>query len=378
MQDLSRRAADDPPRHGVRGWCPTAWRPMMAGDGLLVRVRPPLGRMSRTQTCALCEAALRFGNGHIDLTNRAALQIRGVRERDHPAVVETLLAWRLTDPDPVREARAAVMLNPDWTAGDATESIGRALLARLRELPDMPAKIGFAIDAGAAPALIDAPADFRIERGMNGGLILRADGRAKGAPVSEEKAPDALIAIAHWFAASGGIQSGRMARHMAPLPLPATEPPAPARLPSASIARAPGAFHGAPFGRMEAATLLAILGEEVRAVRLTPWRGIILEGSKGASDDPADPRLTANACPGAPACPQASVATRNIAAQLAPHVAGLHVSGCAKGCAHPGQAAAVLTGRDGRFDLAFHARAGAPPVRAELEPQQILALFGAS
>jgi len=26
----------------VRGWCPTAWRPMMVGDGLLVRVRPPL------------------------------------------------------------------------------------------------------------------------------------------------------------------------------------------------------------------------------------------------------------------------------------------------------------------------------------------------
>ena len=29
----------------VRGWCPNAWRPMAAGDGLLVRVRPRLGRL---------------------------------------------------------------------------------------------------------------------------------------------------------------------------------------------------------------------------------------------------------------------------------------------------------------------------------------------
>ena len=30
----------------IRGWCPTAWRPMAAGDGLLVRVRPKLGRLT--------------------------------------------------------------------------------------------------------------------------------------------------------------------------------------------------------------------------------------------------------------------------------------------------------------------------------------------
>lgn len=369
MQEQAQDAA------AVRGWCPTAWQPMMAGDGLLVRVRPPLGRLSQAQALGLCEAALRHGNGHIDLTNRAALQIRGVREAEHGALMGRLVALGLAQADPGHEMPAPVMINPDWRVGDESVSIASALLARKAELPALPAKIGFAIDAGPAPALMDAPADFRIERGMSGGLILRADGRERGMPVSVEEAPGALIALAHWFVASGRANARRMARHGAPLP-DAVEAPAPSRSRASTLTDAPGAFQAAAFGRIEAARLLEILNE-AEAVRLTPWRGLILEGCDAPSDDPDDPLLTIDACPGAPACPQATVATRNLAARLAPHVAGLHVSGCAKGCARPTQAAVVLTGRAGRFDLARNARAGAPPIHAGLLPGQIFALFGA-
>jgi precorrin-3B synthase len=38
----------------------------------------------------------------------------------------------------------------------------------------------------------------------------------------------------------------------------------------------------------------------------------------------------------------------------------------------------TLTGREGRYDLAFDARAGAPPSRAGLDAAQILAHFGAA
>lgn len=379
MQDRTRRSAvDSSAAPSVRGWCPTAWRPMMAGDGLLVRVRPPFGRMSRAQALALCDAALRHGNGHIDLTNRAALQIRGVGEAGHLALMQSLVTLGLTDPEPAREARPPVILNPDWTPGDETETIARALAARIDELPPLPAKVGFAIDAGPAPTLHNTAADFRIERGTSGGLILRADGRPLGTPINTEGTVDALIALAHWFVASGGAQAGRMTRHAASLPAAPSEAPAPPRTRAATLAMTPGPFLAAPFGRIEAAALIERLSEDVQAVRLTPWRGLILEGGKAPSDDPADPRLAAHACPGAPACPQASVATRDLAARLAPHVPGLHVSGCAKGCAHPAQAAVVLTGREGRFDLARHARAGAPPVHAGLHPDQIIALLGAS
>lgn len=374
MQELMRR---DAARAGVRGWCPTAWRPMMAGDGLLVRVRPALGRMSRAQAVGLCEAALTLGNGHIDITNRAALQIRGVSEANHAALMERLVALGLANADAERDRQIPVLISPDWLPGDDSSVIAAALIERMAELPDLPTKVGFAIDAGPAPMLSDVPADFRIERGTNGGLILRADGRAHGVAVSTENAAERLIRFAHWFVASGGAQAGRMARHSAPLPDVATKAPAPARPRAAALAAAPGSFQAAPFGRIEAAALLAVMTGGVEAVRLTPWRGLVLEGSDTPSDDPADPRLSVDCCAGAPACPQASVATRDLAARLAPHVRGLHVSGCAKGCARPSQAAVVLTGREGCFDLGRNARAGSPPLQTGLSPDQILALFGA-
>ena len=374
MQELMRR---DAASAGVRGWCPTAWRPMMAGDGLLVRVRPALGRMNRAQMVGLCEAALAFGNGHIDVTNRAALQIRGVGQADHRALMERLVMLGLANADAEQDRQPPMIINPDWRAGDDSALIATELAARLEELPHLPAKVGFAIDAGPAPVLGDAPADFRVERAAGGSLILRADGRPRGVPVSAASAVDGLIRMTHWFVASGGVQAGRMARHDAALPAEAIEVPAPARARTAALDAAPGPFHAAPFGRIEASALIAAIGYDTQAVRVTPWRGLVLEGSGARADDPADPRLAADACPGAPACPQSSVATRELAARLAPHVPGLHVSGCAKGCARPSQAAVVLTGREGRFDLAHNARAGAPPLHAGLSPDQILAHFGA-
>lgn len=362
----------------VRGWCPTAHRPMAAGDGLLVRVRPALGRLTRAQVLGLCAAADRHGSGQIDLTNRANLQIRGVREQDWPALIATLCTLDLVDPDPVLEGRRALIVAPDWRNGDETHKIARDVTARLSELPALPAKFGFAIDAGTACVLPNDPADIRIERGEAGGLILRADGRATGAAVSADDAVDALTALAHWFVASGGVAAGRMARHDAPLPRWADQGdrPAPAGLASDQSL---GAVHGLPFGRIEAATLARLVQPaSVVAVRITPWRRLIVEG--GAAAEAADPAaISADACVGAPACPQASVATRAIAGRLAPYVDGpLHVSGCAKGCARALPAAVVLTARDGRFDLAFDAKAGDPPALPGLSEAQILAHFGAA
>jgi precorrin-3B synthase len=53
---------------------------MESGDGLIVRVRPQCGTFTLDELVVLAEAAQRFGNGQIDLTRRANLQIRGVSE----------------------------------------------------------------------------------------------------------------------------------------------------------------------------------------------------------------------------------------------------------------------------------------------------------
>ncbi len=65
---------------------------------------------------------------------------------------------------------------------------------------------------------------------------------------------------------------------------------------------------------------------------------------------PGDPRRRIAACPGAPACASGFIDARRLAAALAPQLAGLrtgiavHVSGCAKGCAHPAPAALTVVG----------------------------------
>ncbi|MFC0684114.1 cobalamin biosynthesis protein CobG [Novosphingobium clariflavum] len=370
----------------VRGWCPSAWRPLESGDGLIVRLRPPLARLTRAQALGLCELALGHGSGTLDLTSRGNLQLRGVRETTLRPLLEGLVALGLVDGDAEREARRNLTLAPDWSEGDETEGIARAFMDRLDRLPPLPGKVGFAIDAGSQPVLGLVPADFRIERGETGALILRAEGRETGVPVDMDGAAEALIDLAHWFVDSGGAGSGRMVRHHAELPAwaqGAVRPAAP-RGPLAPGLHPLGAAFGVAFGSLHAEALAELLDKtEARAVRLTPWRVLLLENAAlvpavGFATEASDPSLRADACPGMPACPQASVETRPVAERLAPHVAGrLHVSGCAKGCARSLPAAVTLTGRGGTFDLSFETRAGAPPVIAGLQPHQILTHFGA-
>ncbi|WP_260925293.1 cobalamin biosynthesis protein CobG [Novosphingobium sp. 9] len=368
----------------IRGWCPDAWRPMAAGDGLLMRVKPRLARLSREQGLALAGLARRFGNGLIDVTSRANLQLRGVQEAGWPELLDKLVALALVDAEPLREARRNVLVAPDWQVGDDTHRIALALLDKLPEFPELPGKMGFVIDAGAAPMLREEPGDFRIERGLDGALILRADGREAGAPLAPGSEVEALPGLAQWFVASGGAASGRMARHHAALPDWAAEAVAPAAgaaLPDSGV-HPLGTLVVLPFGQADAARFEALLDHpQATGLRFLPGRRVLVEGVfDDALADPADAALLhVDACPGAPQCPQASVSTRDLARALAPLVLGrLHVSGCAKGCARSAPADLVLTGREGLFDLAFHARAGAPPEQSGLTPADLLARFGAA
>ena len=334
----------------IQGWCPGALRPMDSGDGLVVRVRPPGGRLTPAQAAGIAAAARAHGNGLIDLSARANVQLRGVTPANHPALIADLGALDLIDPDPATEARRNITVTPFADAqADRLAATLAAALARAA-LP-LPGKFGFAIDTGPAPVLSATAADIRLERGQ-GGLILRAEGCAEGRPVTEAEAPGAALDLARWFLAEGGVTDGR--GRMAAL-----------------IAR--GALVGFAFGQMQAETLaeLAALGP----IRVTPWRMLLIEGLKALPDlpdlltDPADPLGRVIACTGAPGCPQAHRPTRPLARRLAPAVppgAILHVSGCAKGCAHPGPATITLTATPRGFDRAENARAGDAPVARDL------------
>jgi precorrin-3B synthase len=252
----------------------------------------------------------------------------------------------------------------------------------------LPEKFGFAIDCGDARLLAQASADIRIERGADGGLIVRPDDASHGRTVKRADAVDLALSLASWFLASGGVSGGRgrMAAHIAdgaklPAALAGDAIPARASPPPAPGVHASGALVGIAFGQMQSATL-KFLGQRAAGLRLTPWRMILIEGLRempahdGIVADAGDPLLRVVACTGAPACEAAHAETRALGAALAPHLpaaARLHVSGCAKGCAYPGLADVTLVATGGGFDLIRNGTTRDAPTLGGLSRADILA-----
>jgi precorrin-3B synthase len=349
---------------------------MLSGDGLVVRIRPPGGRLSADQVAGIAALSASHGNGLIDLSSRANLQIRGVSDASYDALMTGLQALGLLDESAEAEARRNILVTPFWQAGDGAQEIAEGLARALaaEDAPDLPGKFGFAVDTGAVPVLGAASADIRIERDASG-LVCRADGAANSVSVTAETAVEAALQLAHWFVDSGGAPDGRgrMAAHLAgeekfsyenfsaPVPGP----------------RALGYLVGLEFGQVTAATL-ARLG----AMRLTPWRMLLLEGVDAAPDLPGlidhadDPLLRVVACTGAPGCPQGLQPTRGLARGLASQVpkgSVLHVSGCAKGCAMPKAAAMMLVGQATGYGFNPNGLASDAPLETGMMAAELMA-----
>lgn len=378
-----------PPKPIVKGWCPGALRPMQSGDGLVVRVRPHGGFLSRAQVGGLAELAQAHGNGLIDFSARANLQLRGIRPEGHAAVLDGLNTLGLLDPDPETESARNIMVTPFWQPGDGTIALAQALEAGLRQAVTyeglrLPGKFGFAVECAGPPVLRQASADIRLERTQTGTLLLYPDGADRGRLVEDHEAAEQALTLAHWFVRSGGVRNGRgrMAAHIRRTALPpgynVVVPdflpfvPRPGLTPGGWMA-------GLAFGQCTAATLSTLAA--IAPVRLTPWRMIV---AKSLNEPPSlidllpadNPLLRVAACTGAPACPQALAPVRALAADLAPHVPAhefLHVSGCAKGCAHPQAAPLTLVAQPGGFALIRHGTTTDQPIASNLSAELLRA-----
>ncbi len=366
----------------IQGWCPGALRPMLSGDGWVVRVRPHGGRLTQAQADGLGRLALAHGNGQIDLSTRANIQIRGVTEQSYGSLIAGLADLGLVDKSAEAEGRRNIVVTPFWMSDDGVQALSASLATALAEIeaPRLPSKFGFVVDCGPSPILSTISGDIRLERSAEGGLICRADGAASGAPVSDQTAVATAIALAQWFIESGGMHGdrGRMSRHLTTgAVLPNIYTKAAAQLSTAFSPRpgtvAAGVLVGFEFGQMRGETLIALACHG--ALRVTPWRMLLIEGVNAAPDveglitQPGDPMLRVIACSGKPACIQGLQPTRELGRRFAPHLpknTTLHVSGCAKGCAHAGPADFTLTAREAGFDFVRVGRAGDMPRRRNL------------
>ena len=369
----------------VKGWCPGALRPMMSGDGMVVRVRPFGGRLRRAQADGIASLAAAHGNGMLDLSSRGNIQIRGVTEETHGPLIQGLSAMGLIDPTPEVESRRNILVTPFWQSEDETEVLCAMLTDALAafDAPDLPGKFGFAVDTGRTPVLQSASADIRLERDSGGGLIVVADGMETGIAATSATAVEIAMRLADWF-----FDNANGATRMASLVAGGTIPDD-AIVPRQKAARKPapgytpqGALVGLAFGQMQVETLSTLAKHG--SLRVTPWRLLLVENARALPDIDGvitgadDPLLRITACTGAPRCVQGLGETRALARMLAPHLDAdqtLHLSGCAKGCAHPRVAPLTVTAQQDGYALIRDGKAGDTPLRSALSPDDLKELL---
>ena len=408
----------------IKGWCPTLLSPMQSGDGWLARVKPSAGCVSAEASRLIADAARRQGNGHIDLTSRANLQIRGLSPCSAQAFAEIIIGAGLANTNPLLESVRNVMASPfgpdDPSASFDSHVVARDIEAMLVGEPGLwglPSKFGFLVDGGGALPLAGITADIMVRPG-EGALTVHLDGGTRAALCAPSSLAESVKALALAFQRLSA-QRNENPRRMRALVMAVGEDAiyAESRLPMAQAS--PGLTPegkspiclislvnqersvfgvGLPFGRIEADALRALADISERYgdgnLRTTPWRALLLTGVSasnaatlaeevtdlGLITDPADPRPNIFACVGAPSCMSASVDARGDAARLAGAIRAtrddsLHVSGCSKSCVHRGPASLTLVGRDGRYDLIRNGSAADRPSLTGLTVDQIEALF---
>jgi precorrin-3B synthase len=377
-----------------RGGCPGLSTPMPTGDGLLVRLLP-IGTIALDAFAALGDAAQAHGNGVIEITSRGSIQVRGLTPDSAPRFAAAVGALEIAAVDgiPVLSDVLAGLDPAEILDAGALARDLRAALAPTSLGASVSSKVSVIIDGGGCFSLDDIAADVRLRAEMS-------DGRtALRVSVGGDDASSVEIGIA---ASARNVEAairlleviarrGRDARAREVL---AAEGPAPFR---AALANAGGFCEVAPsaeerkqseaigahrlrdgslacgiglaFGHADAASLRRLI-EAARSagasgVRAAPGRVVMMIGLTQAAAPafaasaeqlgfitrPGDPRRYVIACAGAPVCAAAHIAARamapGIATAAAPFLSrsfAIHVSGCAKGCAHPRPTALTVVG----------------------------------
>jgi precorrin-3B synthase len=375
-----------------RNACPGLSAPMPTGDGLLMRFMPA-GDIAPEAFIALCAAAHAHGNGTVEVTARGSLQIRGLTPRSAPRLASEIVALDIAAADGVPVITDPLADDPATLidAGALASIVRRAIAdARLALGP----KISVVIDGGGRLHLDALTADVRLRAiasapaprldvsvGGNAGSVIPLGSIALGS-IALDAAADVVVRLLGVIARQGrtrrasdilrddGIAAFRSALDGDIGPAPGLPPRAPAEVigqhplrdgtMAVGVALAFGHAHADAL--VELARISAAYG--ACSIRPAPGRALLLIGvaeeqaasladvaeATGFIARADDPRRRIVACPGMPACASGLIAARmlarEIAAQLPSPGETIHISGCAKGCAHPAPAALTVVGTE--------------------------------
>ncbi|GAB2619906.1 precorrin-3B synthase [Paractinoplanes abujensis] len=351
-----------PARESAVDACPGALRLHAAADGPLARVRLPGGLLTGAQLTTLATLAAQFGDGRLELTSRANLQLRALTDADPTVLAAALTAAGLL-PSETHETVRNIVAPPlaGATLRALVAELDRALCAD-PALAALPGRFLFAL--GAVPLSADlaaVPVDetFAILfAGHDPGLrvpatdVVRTLLTAANAFLTERaettawrlhELPDGPSRIATRTAAALGLPT---------LP-PSTAVPLSADatllgiVPQGDGLVAVGAL--VPLGRL-GGEALRLLGTARRLV-VTPWRGVLVPdltveaarrwaralAEAGLPVEPATRWAGVTACAGRPGCAKSLADVRADADRSSVYSDGLpvHWIGCARGCGSP-------------------------------------------
>lgn len=364
--------------------CPSVGHVLDRVDGGLARVRRPGGRIDAAGLEAVAEAAERWGNGVVELTNRANLQLRGVRDGAARELGAALVAAGLSGGEGT-DRRRNVLVDPMGGLDPGGTDFGSVLAPLLQALDGdgrldaLDDKFGFALDGGGAWNLAGRRAAVVATAGdRSATAVVRCGWRGPGGSPTEVPVADLPAALTEAAAESLGRPRtsvevpGGPRRLCGPLGAGLAVPPPPA-------GPAPIGWVGAMplLGRTDAPTLAGLAAAARRysggQVRLTPWRGLVLPGVVPARQaellgelrrlglvvDAGDPAAPVVACAGSRGCTSALVdAIGDAQAVIGARRRGgrpvldVHVSGCPKRCAQSATASVELIATaEGVYDL---------------------------
>jgi precorrin-3B synthase len=385
------------------------------GDGLLVRILP-IGTIALEALAALGAAARACGNGIIEITARGSIQVRGLSRHSAPRFASAIAALGIAAEDgvpilcnPLAGLDAAEIFDAAGLAGALRRAVTRqSLVGRLDP------KVSVVIDSGAPLNLARVPADIRVRaQSCHGATVLRlavgGDDRNAfdlgliGVNDGVEAVSRLLLVLAEHRARArdmiaahelAGFEDALAFAHCGSVAQRDREGSAPRQCSDAIGFHAlrDGTFAcgiGLAFGHAEASTLEKLANAAgatgARGLRTAPNRSLLAIGltkeaasyflaaaaNLGFVTRADDPRRQVVACAGAPLCASAYIAARtiapDIAAAAAPYLSDaltIHVSGCAKGCAHPGAAPLTVVGTPGDCALVADGSARDAPFAA--------------
>jgi len=170
--------------------CPGLLRIVPALDGGICRIKLAGGSITSVQAKAVAQAAQRYAQGVIEVTNRANLQIRGIgAEQD--GLIDTLLAAGLGPNNPDSDDVRNLMLSP--TAGlDPhmlldVRPLAAQILAALENNPrfhDLSPKFALSLDGGEGLVMLQHPHDLWLSAMNIDGDVLLGFGLA-GCPADD-------------------------------------------------------------------------------------------------------------------------------------------------------------------------------------------------